>query len=503
MLNKIGGLSVKFGYRLLLFISILWAIVSIGYGTTLLDTLNTYGYIVVFLAIFLLISQTAQNFLKKVVALVYRYRYLSFFALLIYQLVIILSNSVLVYGDTTAIISNIRGQDASNYFSAFPNNLLYGLYVKGLYHLVSMKYLVLIQELINVLVLDISILVFANTIDKNFGRRLAAIYFTLSILLIGIHPQFLSTYSDYWSYFTATFVCITIIKMIVGEVKLSDYISLVFFIGLGYMVRPTIVIYVIALSFALLFRVILKFDRQVTVKVTKGLLVLVIGLVVSMCMLTAIKKANILTFKSGYDKNIAYFFDLGLTSTGATHAELPAKALDINSPDEVVEPLIKKDIKVRLQHYQLKQLFTKFKIAFQEGNLGWRIEQPLSVLKFQKNQVTSKFIDSKFGQKIRSYLFFQGNNFANLDFFLQIIWIVIIYGIIYQLFSIIKGNNFSMIQLFLALSILGAFMYLMLFEAGRSRYLISFLPVLSLMSAFGYQTMGEENNESKYWTKFD
>ena len=492
MLNKIGGLSVKFGYRLLLFISILWAIVSIGYGTTLLDTLNTYGYIVVFLAIFLLISQTAQNFLKKVVALVYRYRYLSFFALLIYQLVIILSNSVLVYGDTTAIISNIRGQDASNYFSAFPNNLLYGLYVKGLYHLVSMKYLVLIQELINVLVLDISILVFANTIDKNFGRRLAAIYFTLSILLIGIHPQFLSTYSDYWSYFTATFVCITIIKMIVGEVKLSDYISLVFFIGLGYMVRPTIVIYVIALSFALLFRVILKFDRQVTVKVTKGLLVLVIGLVVSMCMLTAIKKANILTFKSGYDKNIAYFFDLGLTSTGATHAELPAKALDINSPDEVVEPLIKKDIKVRLQHYQLKQLFTKFKIAFQEGNLGWRIEQPLSVLKFQKNQVTSKFIDSKFGQKIRSYLFFQGNNFANLDFFLQIIWIVIIYGIIYQLFSIIKGNNFSMIQLFLALSILGAFMYLMLFEAGRSRYLISFLPVLSLMSAFGYQTMGEE-----------
>ena len=45
MLNKIGGLSVKFGYRLLLFISILWAIVSVGYGATLIDTLNTYGYI--------------------------------------------------------------------------------------------------------------------------------------------------------------------------------------------------------------------------------------------------------------------------------------------------------------------------------------------------------------------------------------------------------------------------------------------------------------------------
>ena len=129
MLNKIGGQTIKFGYRLLLFISILWGIVSIGYGTTLIDTLNTYGYILAFLTIFFLISQTAQNFLKKAVALVYRYRYLTILALLIYQLVIILSNSVLVYGDTTAIISNIRGQDASNYFSAFPNNLLYGLYV--------------------------------------------------------------------------------------------------------------------------------------------------------------------------------------------------------------------------------------------------------------------------------------------------------------------------------------------------------------------------------------
>lgn len=89
-----------------------------------------------------------------------------------------------------------------------------------------------------------------------------------------------------------------------------------------------------------------------------------------------------------------------------------------------------------------------------------------------------------------------------MDFFLQIIWIAIIYGIIYQLFSVIKGNNFSMVQLFLALAILGAFMYLMLFEAGRSRYLISFLPVLSLMSSFGYQAKGE-NSESKYWTKSD
>ena len=300
MLNKIGGQTIKFGYRLLLFISILWGIVSIGYGTTLIDTLNTYGYILAFLTIFFLISQTAQNFLKKAVALVYRYRYLTILALLIYQLVIILSNSVLVYGDTTAIIANIQHLGDNNYFSAFPNNLLYGLYVKGLYHLVGMKYLVLVQELINIFILDISIVAFSKNIEKNFDRQIAAIYFILSVSLIGLHPQFLSTYTDYWSYFTATFVCITSIKIIVGNVKLKDYISLAIFIGLGYLIRPTIMIYAIALAFALLLRVMLSSDKQITVKVIKGLLTMAIGLVIFTGVMSVVKKTDILTYKSGY-----------------------------------------------------------------------------------------------------------------------------------------------------------------------------------------------------------
>ena len=52
MLNKIESNTIKLGYCLLLFISILWLTVSIGYGATLIDTLNTYGYLLMFLIIF-------------------------------------------------------------------------------------------------------------------------------------------------------------------------------------------------------------------------------------------------------------------------------------------------------------------------------------------------------------------------------------------------------------------------------------------------------------------
>lgn len=68
-------------------------------------------------------------------------------------------------------------------------------------------------------------------------------------------------------------------------------------------------------------------------------------------------------------------------------------------------------------------------------------------------------------------------------------------GIILSIRNSIIINNLSSVNLYLALSILGAIMYLMLFEAGRSRYLISFLPVLILFSAIGYQTKEEKQDE--------
>ncbi|MCJ1996248.1 hypothetical protein GYN67_06065 [Lactococcus piscium] len=493
MLNNIGNKTIKLGYGLFLFLTCFWVIVSIGYGTTLIENLNVYGYILALLSIILLLSQKAKTLLNKVVIFFYRYWYMTILFVFSYQVVIIISNSALVTGDTTAIIENIRGISNHNYFSAFPNNFIYGLYVKVVYQVFGMKYLILFQELVNIVILDISIVLLSKTIGKYLNQRIAGIYFILSIGLIGLHPQFLSTYTDSWSYFTSTFVCLIVIKLLAGKVKVYDYISLCFFVGLGYIIRPTIIIYLLALVFVLILRMIISYDKQTSIRVIKGILSGVLGILIFTCAISVVKTTNTLEFKNGYAKSLSYFFDLGLTSTGAAHAELPAKALDVNSPDYVIEPLIARDIKIRLRHYSLQQTVTKFKIAFQEGNLGWRIEQPLSYVKLQKNNVTSKFIESKIGKKIRNYIFFQGSNFTNLDLFLQIIWIAMIYGIIVRVLGIIKENDFTSINLFLTLVGLGAFIYLLLFEAGRSRYLLSFLPILILLSAFGYHPVKEKN----------
>lgn len=492
MLNKLGLSMIKFGLSLLLIITILWGSVSIGYWTTLIENLNIYGYLFLIVVSISLVSQKIKCFIKKMIGCLYKYWYLTILILLFYQLLIILSNSVLVTADTTAIIENIRGVGNLNYFSSFPNNFLYGLYVKGLYSLFGMKYLVLVQEIINILILDIGIILFSKTIGKQLSSNIASIYFVLSIAFIGIHPQFLSTYTDYWSYFISALVSLLLIRILAVDVKIIDYVALSIIIGIGYLIRPTILNFAVALFLTLLLSMTVKLDKKMMVKISKGLLAIIFGISIFSGLIFAVKQTDILSFKNGYDKNMAYYFDLGLTSTGSAHAELPEKAVNQDSPNKVVEPLINKDIQTRLKKYSINQSITKFRIAFQEGNLGWRIEQPLSFLKFQENKITSALINSKFGMKIRTYLFFQGNNFINLDSYLQVMWLIIITGIALQFFQTIVKKNYSVINLFLSLSILGAFMYLMIFEAGRSRYLISFLPILILQSSLGFHSLKGE-----------
>lgn len=65
-------------------------------------------------------------------------------------------------------------------------------------------------------------------------------------------------------------------------------------------------------------------------------------------------------------------------------------------------------------------------------------------------------------------------------FFPQIIWVV---ALILILFATI-GDSHETLQL-LKYTVVGGFMFLLLFEGGRSRYLIQFLPYLFTLAGLG------------------
>ncbi|ALX88028.1 hypothetical protein LCAM36_2481 [Lacticaseibacillus paracasei] len=81
-----------------------------------------------------------------------------------------------------------------------------------------------------------------------------------------------------------------------------------------------------------------------------------------------------------------------------------------------------------------------------------------------------------------------------MSFYYQVVWLLALVGILLSLVKVnpVKDKWVSI----LILSMLGAFLYLLLFEGGRSRYLIQYLPTLIPLSAWGWYVNTEKNIEN-------
>ena len=130
---------------------------------------------------------------------------------------------------------------------------------------------------------------------------------------------------------------------------------------------------------------------------------------------------------------------------------------------------------------RLKQLgafgYLKFIVKKQsnntaDGTFGWLKEGHF----FRENQKpTTKTISGK----LKNFIYLYGNNIADFRFMAQAWWICIL--------SIIAlGYENWKFRDFLKLSLVGGFIFLLLFEGGRSRYIIQYLPVILLLATTSF-----------------
>ena len=75
---------------------------------------------------------------------------------------------------------------------------------------------------------------------------------------------------------------------------------------------------------------------------------------------------------------------------------------------------------------------------------------------------------------------------------MQILWIFTLFGMYLTTVSFDK-KQISYREIIIKLTIIGAMMFLLLFEGGRSRYLIQFLP----LSAIGWESVLTTANRRK------
>ena len=268
--------------------------------------------------------------------------------------------------------------------------------------------------------------------------------------------------------------------------------------GVTMLIRPTTIIVMIAFWAVLFFRGNWKaFGKIATVTVmTTGFVFAGLNTAVNHQRVVPILK------EEGLSKGPLLFINLGLTDMGHNQEDMKEGLLayiDEDKRSDYNNGLFKKEnvikeIKRRLKEYGLfgliGHIYYKQSLTVAEGTLGWLYRDveyektpyinPLYAT-LTKNNGLAKWVRTYFLSTDRP-------QYKYYEFIKQLIWIVLSAGLLGAYLKRRDTDAFN----FLSLAVFGGLLFLTIFEGGKTRYLIQFLPQILLVASIGLARFGKK-----------
>lgn len=182
-------------------------------------------------------------------------------------------------------------------------------------------------------------------------------------------------------------------------------------------------------------------------------------------------------------KPMIHFINMGMSGHGGYNAHDSLVMVSTMSKKKRIaysENSIKKRLKKMGVKGYLAFLYTKHRYNTADSSFGWAMQDDALV----GNPPPTKKPGVR--HTIQEFIYLYGNNLGDFRFLSQIWWVLWL-GLI--LFA--WRDNRKVIQV-MRLAILGGFLFLLIFEGGRTRYLIQFLPVFLLLATFGFDAARKE-----------
>ena len=492
---------LQFGNTIFFTMTVLWLYFAFRYAFEFvsIDLVNlnpiTAGIMVVAtIIIFLVFSFKNLVFsgLKKLYSLIIAHKAWTLVLLTVVQLFILLTSGGLARSDTTILYQLTTDPNfakESIYISNYPNNFLFLIYLKIIYK-ISPENLVFNLSLLNIVFVNSSLMLSYQLVKEYFKEKIANIYFVLYICLFALQPQFIYTYTDLITLFFIVLLFVVLSFLVKNWKKMKAFymasLGLGLIIGVCYNLRPPTVIYIIAL-----FAVLISVKRSSVFSIKKIAMVSLIAFsmfyISNKSLSILLEKQDFVLYKDNYSRSLLYYVDLGLTYGGNYHHEIPQEIVAATSDD--LNDLVKKDIQKRLDNYTpssfIGHLYYKYYWITGEGMFGWNQERVLSEETRLQMPWIQGIINTGFAQKVRSIVYATGENFKIQGILFQMIWIVAVIGILVYSFTF-KSSPYH-VALWLQITLFGGFLFLMIFEGGRTRYLIQFLPAIILLSSLGWE----------------
>lgn len=423
---------------------------------------------------------------------------------ILFQIGVILSANLLVRRDAAVVIQGalemIESQSISRYLTRNPNNLPMFLYARGLYRLFGSATLWVLQFL-GMVSINLTAYILYRTGRDFLSQEIADRAFCLYLFLLGFSPYVIQTYTDITSLpFLAGQLYLMIAIIRDGKKYPQRLVMLGFLTAVATILRPTAFISVIA--FILLF--LLKGNWKQFFQYMMILLSSTALFFGSLRYAIHQQKEVEIIHDETLAKGITTFINLGLTYSGTDQEDMKQGLLQYIEPEKrqeyhngmFAQENEIKEIKRRLQEYTpvtfLGHLSYKLSKTLYDGGLNWIYLDPSK----EKTPLISPLyaltkenrVAEVFRQTVIQY---DGTYYPYYQTIKQCIWAIMVLGLVLGLWRYRPDDTLQ----FLSLAVFGGLLFLMIFEGGKTRYLLQFFPQILLLSSIGLATISEKDRK--------
>lgn len=424
--------------------------------------------------------------------------WLVFFTIL-YQIALLLSATMMIRSDAAVVFTGATGllepHRIASYLTRNPNNLLLFLYERAFYKLFGSQTIWVLQGL-NIFYTHLAGWLLYRAARRFFSQKIADRVFVFYLVLIALTPKFMAMYTDIMVLPLLAGQVYLILKLIKNwtEEQLSVWsvLALGALTGLAVHIRPTSAIMLIAFFFVIFLKQ--KWLKCLTILT---LITLSFGSVyLGISSYKQIQKEVKLVKGEGLAKNWLTFINLGLTFSGTDQedmkaglaAYLPAEKREIYDNGRFANRYQLAEIKRRISEYTpwtflLHTLYKQY-LTTGQGNLNWIYKKASREKTAYMSPLTEATRGNPVAGFLRSYFIYSDRaDFAYYDLCIQIIWIILAFGLL----GFFSQKDSDDTRRMLALALFGGLLFLQIFEGGKSRYLIQFMPQILLIAALGLE----------------
>ena len=392
--------------------------------------------------------------------------------------------------DPRLLISNARsiingqGVVSLDYYSMYPNNILYTLIaalilkINSFFGLFGNDYDLISIVFINCIISSFSSYLVYKIGKQLFDKRIAFFGYIVAVLLFVFSPWNIICYSDSFS----IFIPILILYIYINK-KIKYYYKfplIVLLSYLGFSIKPHTVIIAIAIVIIEIIKCISNINKN---KIKKFGIISIISITIVLNINTSL---NILYSKKGFILNeeakFGYMHFLMMGSNWERNGIYYAPDVDFSAKQRTTKIRNEQNFKVfikRIKSYGVDGYYyflsKKILTLYNDGSYAWMGEGDFFAgLKPETTKISKPLREIYYGYNYKYY-----------STTMQFIWInVLLIIFINSVIVFFKKQKIDYIYLVVLLSIIGITLFELLFEV-RARYLYTSVPIFIVLMMYG------------------